>query len=204
MTPEQRYQIKAAHECGHAALALRVGMLGDNGVSINDTQHEAGSTSICWDIRGLRDPYRIKQRATIAMAGVAADFDRRKQLRQLDECMHSNGKIDWYCVCCLYADLRPDIEKARRLHLISQDVEGFWPRIESQLSEKPQPTEDEILDVIFSGMKSEQPTYEFIGEYFNCARAILSKDQPRRFIEQASKCLIEGGQLSSCQCRLLW
>jgi hypothetical protein len=208
MTPEQRIRMKALHEAGHAAVALTFGMLADGGMTIDENDEEAGGTYICWKPLDFRNAERVCQRATISMAGVAADVDRRKESPQWNACLGIDEQIDWYQVFCLCEDLRCDIKKARRLHVISERAESVWPAIEKILSSNASATEDEILDCLFSQpdlkCKYEQLPYETVGTYFNRATNVLSLNRAKHFVREAAKRLFEQGALSGPDCRSLW
>lgn len=199
MLPELRKERKSKHESGHAAVALHLGMFGEHGITIIDALDEAGSVSIRWNLGQLRFPDKIELRATVVMAGIAAEPPGLRP--ELDAV-----EIDWRTICGICEDLRDDIQKARCLGWISFRVPTIWTeQIEPYLAATPQAGLDEILTHLRKLPEYEtDASYEIVKAPLAAAKAILAMPQPSCFVEKASRRLLEHGSLTSQQCRELW
>jgi hypothetical protein len=190
---------KSKHEAGHAAVALHLGMFGEFGITIIDTPDEAGSVSIGWNLGQLRFPDKIELRATIVMAGIAAEPPGLRPELNARE-------INWRTICIICEDLRDDIQKARCLGWISRRVPTIWKeQIEPYLAGTPQAGLDDIVTHLRKLPEYEtDASYEVVEAPLAAAKAILSMPQPSCFVEKASRHLLEYGSLTSQQCRELW
>src|SRR5271157_1353882 len=99
---------KAIHEAGHVALALRLGIeIGDNpAVTVIGEVEGGGYTKVCDDSARSLDPKRIKQRAVVAMAGIASDvlYGRNH--------LSPSSDSSWEAIYSAEESWRPDIRKA--------------------------------------------------------------------------------------------
>jgi hypothetical protein len=202
MLPQKRRERKALHEAGHAALALKKGMLGCEGVEITDDETgDTGSTSIKWDGLSMQFAERIRDRATIAMAGVAAEpAGLRPELE--------SGQ--WIEIAKQCEDLRSDINKVRCLHWILLDLERIWSqRIVPFIAQNPKAKEDDLLGHICNSTDyGSGPSFDVLQEYFLSARIELSDPRVKRFIELAASRLLEQegrtARLSCAECHQMW
>lgn len=204
MIPSKRQKLRAVHEAGHAAVALRFGMLGDGEINILEDENQGGSTPIHWSLGDLKDPFVTKQRAAVSMAGVAADFDLRQEEGQVDIIPLFTAPDFWHSIFFRCEDLRPDIKRTCQLHFISQNPELAWEEVKRTRGANPNATEDEILDAVTSMPAYGEPNYENVQEYFEAARTILSGPHPKRFMEEASQYLFAESILSCSRSSKIW
>jgi hypothetical protein len=183
-------------------------MLGDEGTSICEDDEGVGWTSISWPPSERRNAEWVSQRAAVAMAGVAADLERRQESPQWPQCLDTDGRINWYMVCCRCEDLRPDIQKARRLHILSLDADRLLRIVDQYSSGNADATEDKALDFLFSQREQnllyERLPHEIVEAYFTCATNVLSQPHAKRFVEEASRRLLQQRKLSGSECQRLW
>lgn len=199
MLPKDRRKRKVRHEVGHTSMAIRSRMLGHKGVRlIDDHTGDLGCTSISWEIEGFKSAQRIRERAAVAMAGIAAEpLQLRPEI--------ANRK--WFEIACSEEDLRLDIEKTRCLHWISLDPLRIWnEHIEPFLQQNPNATEDEILRHLSALPEyGDGPAYDVVEEYFTLAKQGLQTVPCARFVERLTNRLLSGtSELSSRDCLQMW
>jgi hypothetical protein len=172
-------------------------MLGHGIIHIEDGDNFAGSTPIVWDYsESHRNPCIIKHRATVSMAGVAADSNIRQEVEPLLK----QDQISWYSVSCNNegSGLRPDIKKALQLHFLLQGSEIDMTQAQQASGE------DEMLDALFPLCRFQEADYQTIQEYFERAKVILSMPKPSSFLEQATEHLFQYTYLSCFDAWNIW
>lgn len=196
---ENQRERKARHEAGHAAVALYLGMFGNDGITVADEKEQAGWVSIGWQLEQLEFPGSVKSRAIVAMAGIAAEPPGlRSELAE--------EKINWVTACGIYEDLRDDIQKARCLDWVSRNSPRIWTQqIKPYLIANPSAGLDEIVKHFRSLAEYEQNApYEMVQEHFMAAKQILRLRRPAGFVERSSRLLKSEAHLTSAECRRLW
>lgn len=189
-TDSERLHRTAVHEAGHAAVALHFGMLGPDGISIIDTDN--GETSVNWQITGSDC---VMNRATIAMAGVAADAHLRPEWTATE--------VDWQQAWDKYPPLRIDISKACQLAWIQDNKQMAWDEIAPRLKTRDGTAEDEILSLIV-----RQQNFRFCWQaghhYFERAKELLARPQLRCFVQRASERLLVVRRMCRKECLQAW
>jgi hypothetical protein len=172
------FRFVALHEAGHPAAALALGMLGPDGIRILSATD--GCTSIDLRIEGLQDVQRIRDRATIAMAGLAADCIFREDFQ--------STHIDWQELWVKSPELQIDIAKAIRLSWIAVNHQVAWNQlIRPFLDAHENPKEDDILRMIAEHIRQHPDIdWDWVNP-FQRAQTLIARCQCRRFIRQITE-----------------
>ena len=186
----------AFHEAGHAA-ALAFGMLGPDGIRLSAT---GGCTSIDLRIEGLQYLQRVRDRAAIAMAGLAADCILRSDFQ--------STHIDWHKLWVKSPELQHDIAKTIRLSWITVNHQMAWNRLIKPFLETHKHAEEgDVLQMIAEHMRRHSVLdWGCVSPYFRRAQGLVARCQCRRFIKHITEEFAEPAItfISAEGCRRAW
>lgn len=182
---------KAIHEAGHVASALFLG-IGTGDVTIVGDEEGGGYTEICDDWIQSRDPTRVKQRAVVAMAGIASDV-----LFGRNHC-DPNCDTSWDEIYASEEGWRPDICKTCCLDWVVRNTGSL-----SGLSGS-HATFDHLLAEISRLQEYKAPPRSDVGTHFQEATAILARQDVGRFVGQFAEELCVKHLLSKNESVRIW